>query len=106
MVKKRTKEGIVTMGEGLQRQTLVYGENTHLVKFMMKKGATVPSHSHPHEQTGHLLSGSVRLTIDGKPYDMEQGDSWCIGGDVPHEARVNEDSVILEVFSPVREDYF
>ena len=69
MVKKSNSEGIVSMGEGLQRQTLVRGERTHLVKFMLGKGSIVPLHNHPHEQTGHLLSGSMRLTIDGKKYD-------------------------------------
>ncbi|HUT66340.1 MAG TPA: cupin domain-containing protein [Spirochaetota bacterium] len=106
MVKKRNSEGIVSMGEGLQRQTLVHGERTHLVKFMLGKGSIVPLHNHLHEQTGHLLSGSMRLTIDGKKYDLEEGDSWCVGGDIPHEAEVMEDTVIIEVFSPVREDYF
>ena len=105
MVKKKSNEGIVSMGEGLQRQTLVYGERTHLVKFLLSKGSLVPLHNHPHEQTGHLLSGSVKLTIDGTTYDMKEGDSWCIGGDIPHEAEVQEDSVIIEIFSPVREDY-
>ena len=105
MVKKRSEEGIVTMGEGLLRQTLVHGEHTHLVKFNLGKGGKVPLHDHPHEQTGYLLSGSMRLAIGGKKYDLEEGDSWCVAGGVPHEADVMEDTVIIEVFSPVREDY-
>ena len=36
---------------------------------------------------------------------MMPGDSWCIGSDVPHSARALEDSVAVEMFSPVREDY-
>lgn len=105
MVKKRNNEGIVTMGEGVQRQTLVNGERMHLLKFLLRKGSRVPAHNHPHEQTGHLIEGRVRLAIDGKRHDLEEGDSWCIASNVPHEAEALEDSVVLEVFSPIREDY-
>jgi len=43
--------------------------------------------------------------MEGKTFDAEPGDSWSIPGDVPHSANVIEDSVIVEVFSPVREEY-
>jgi quercetin dioxygenase-like cupin family protein len=105
MVKKRDNEGIVAMSEGVQRQTLVYGERMHLLRFVLKSGSRVPSHSHPHEQTGHLLEGRMRLTIEGSMHDLEEGDSWNISGGIPHEAEAMEDSVVIEIFSPVREDY-
>jgi len=43
--------------------------------------------------------------IDGTELEVMPGDSWCIGSDVPHSARALEDSVAVEMFSPVREDY-
>jgi quercetin dioxygenase-like cupin family protein len=68
-------------------------------------GSDIPAHEHPHEQTGLLISGRIVLIIDGVDHDVAPGDSWCIGPDVPHAARAIEDSVAVEVFSPVREDY-
>jgi len=105
MIKRKSEEGIVAMGGGINRQTLVHGERTHLVRFSLDKGSGVPQHSHPHEQTGHLLSGRIRITINGQSHDLEPGDSWCIGSDVPHEAKASENATILELFSPPREDY-
>ena len=105
MVRKKSEQGTVPMGEGIRRTSLVYGKRTHLVAFGLKKGSSIPRHAHPHEQTGYLLAGKVSLTIDGVGHDMEPGDSWCIEPDVPHAATVTEDARILEVFSPLREDY-
>ena len=59
----------------------------------------------PREQTGYLVSGSLRLTIGEEARDLAQGDSWCIPGGTDHGAEVLADSVAVEVFSPVREDY-
>ena len=87
------------------QQTLVYGKNTLLARFKLEKGGAVPDHRHPHEQTGFLVSGCLELTIDGVTHRAEAGSSWCIPGDTPHSAVAVEDSVAVEVFSPVREDY-
>jgi quercetin dioxygenase-like cupin family protein len=59
----------------------------------------------PHEQTGYLVEGRMRLSIGTEEYEVEAGDSWCIPGGVEHGAHILEDSVAVEVFSPVRDDY-
>jgi len=43
--------------------------------------------------------------LDGEIWDVEAGDSWCLPGNIEHSAEALEDSVVIEVFSPVREDY-
>ena len=91
--------------DGVQLSTAVHGENTLMARFKLKKGCALPDHTHPHEQTGMLISGRIVLTIDGTDHEAVPGDSWCIGSDVPHSARALEDTVAIEVFSPVREDY-
>ena len=91
--------------EGINMKTLVHGDKTLLVEFILDKNSMLPPHSHPHEQTGYLVSGSLRLTISGETRDMKAGDSWCVSGGTEHGATALEDSVALEVFSPVREDY-
>lgn len=105
MVKKASGDGYIQAMDGIGRKTLVYGINTMMTEFRLKKGKTLPAHKHPQEQTGYLVSGHIILTIDGEPYDMKPGDSWSIPGNVEHGAAILEDSVAVEVFSPVREDY-
>jgi quercetin dioxygenase-like cupin family protein len=76
-----------------------------MTEFRMEKGETLPLHHHPHEQTGYLVSGHIIMEIDGQKFDLRPGDSWVIPGNVPHYAEIIEDSVAIEVFSPVREDF-
>ena len=91
--------------DGVSYKTLTYGDKTSLGEFLLEKGYTIPIHKHPHEQTGYIISGHITFTIDGEKYNTEPGDSWCIPGNVEHGVEVLEDSVVIEVFSPVREDY-
>lgn len=90
---------------GIEQKTLVYGEKTLMVEFRMQQGAFLPMHDHPHEQAGYLVSGRMKLTIGEVVYDVSPGDSWCIGSGEIHGAEIAEDSIALEVFSPVRKEY-
>jgi quercetin dioxygenase-like cupin family protein len=105
MLQKSSKKGYTTAIEGVKQKTLVYGEKTLMTEFLLKKGYQLPLHSHPHEQTGYLVSGHICLTIDSEENDIRPGDSWCIPCGIEHGAKIFEDSVAIEVFSPVREDY-
>ena len=95
----------VSMGEGIRRKTLVYGDNTVMCRFEFDKGVMVPLHSHIYEQTGYLLQGKVLFTIDGMRHEMNTGDSWCIKGNVEHSAEMLEETILIEIFSPLRYDY-
>ncbi len=105
MVRTKSDNGYIDAMDGIRRKTLVYGDNTMLTEFKLEGGKTLPMHAHPQEQTGYLVSGHMVLTIAGKPHDLRPGDSWSIPGSVEHGARILEDSVAIEVFSPIREDY-
>jgi quercetin dioxygenase-like cupin family protein len=105
MVVKRREEGWIEMRDGIQRQTLAHADKTHMVKFRLEKGAEIPTHEHPHEQTGYLLQGRMIMIIEGEECPLETGDAWSFRSGVPHGVRVLEDCLVLEVFSPVREDY-
>ena len=91
--------------ERIFMKTLVYGDKTLLAEFKLQKGAILPRHKHLHEQTGYLISGCIDLTIGDVTHRTMPGDSWSIPGNVEHNAVAHEDSVAVEVFSPVREDY-
>ncbi len=91
--------------DGIQLKTLTYGEKVSMVEFKMEKDKQLPLHDHPHEQIGYLVSGRIELTIGDQVYEVKPGDGWCIPGGVPHGASLIEDSIAIEVFSPLREDY-
>lgn len=104
MFTKMDSSGYRQAVEGIQIKTVAHGDKTLMAHFKMTGGAVLPAHSHPHEQTGILISGKLILIIDQKRHTVTPGDSWCIPGDIPHSAEVVEDSIVVEVFSPVRED--
>ena len=105
MFLQKNGNGYHTPIAGIEQKTLVYGEKTLMTEFRLKKDAALPRHSHPHEQTGYLVSGKIRLHIADQSFDCRPGDSWCIPGNAEHGAEVLEDAVAVEVFSPVRQDY-
>ena len=98
-------QGFRPVLEKIRMKTLVHGDSTMMVEFRLEAGANLPRHSHPHEQTGYLVSGQMDLTIGDIVHKVAAGDSWCIPGDVEHNAVAHADSVAIEVFSPVRDDY-
>ena len=105
MFSHRDEEGFRTMLEGVDLKALVWGERTLLTEVRLARGAVVPMHSHPHEQTGYLISGRLEFDVAGEITVAKPGDSWSLAADVEHAARALEDTVVVEVFSPVREDY-
>ena len=105
MFEKRDDTGYHPALDGVERKTLVHGSKTLMTEFRLRKGAILPRHAHPHEQTGYLVRGRIRVSIGSETHEAGPGDSWCIPGGVEHGADILEDSVAIEVFSPVRDDY-
>ncbi|UCC73553.1 MAG: cupin domain-containing protein [Gemmatimonadota bacterium] len=105
MFTKSSDGGYTEVLEGVKLKTLAHGGRTLLSTFRISKRAEIPTHHHPHEQTGYLVSGRLDFVIGDERLDARPGDSWNIAGDVPHGATALEDSVVIEVFSPVREEY-
>jgi len=99
------QDGYRQVVAGVRLKTLVYGDKTLLTEARLDKGSCLPRHAHPHEQTGYLVSGRCRFSIGEDTFEVERGDSWCIPGNVKHGVEALADSVAVEVFSPVREDY-
>lgn len=83
-----------------------HGEHLMLSYLEMDDGAEIPLHSHPHEQGGILLKGRLQLTIGDETRVVEAGAMFLIPSDVPHRAvAVGGPAVVLDAFSPIREDY-
>ena len=96
---------VLTVLPGCRLRT-PYGENIMLSYLEMDEGAVVPLHQHPHEQAGMLLKGRMELTIGDETRVVEAGSLFIIPPNTPHRAvAVDGPAVVLDVFSPVREDY-
>jgi quercetin dioxygenase-like cupin family protein len=91
--------------QGVTMRPLVYEEKTLMCEFRLEKGNQLPLHNHPYEQTGYLISGRLKFRIGDEWHDTSPGDSWCITENIFHEVIVEEDSLLIEVFSPIRPDY-
>jgi quercetin dioxygenase-like cupin family protein len=90
---------------GLTRKVMAYNEKLFLAEHRMVKGWVGAFHSHPHEQIVYIVRGHLKVTCQGKTLDVRAGDSFVVRGDVEHGASAVEDSVVIDVFTPCREDY-
>ena len=83
-----------------------HGQNLMLSHLEMETGAEIPWHQHPHEQGGMLIKGKLQLSIGEETRIVEPGAMFLIPPNVPHRAVAVEGPVlVLDVFSPIREDY-
>lgn len=96
--KKRTFKGVAL-------DSLAVGEKSMVTKMNYVVGNFADIHTHPQEQSGYVISGKYRMTIDGQEYELNPGDSYAVPGDVPHSFEVLEGGEVVDVFTPIREDY-
>lgn len=68
-------------------------------------GAILPLHAHFQEQVSYILEGKFQLTVNGEPFLLEPGQMFVIPSNLPHSGLAITDCLILDVFTPFREDY-
>jgi quercetin dioxygenase-like cupin family protein len=90
---------------GLRRQVMSSSPSMMLVRHRMKKGRVGARHSHPHEQMVFIVSGHLSFQHPGGVVEAKMGDSFLVPGNVEHQAFALEDSEVLDIFTPRREDY-
>lgn len=90
---------------GVTRRIIARGGNMMLVHVTFEKGTVAPVHQHVHEQLSYIVSGSFEYTMGGQTYQLKAGDSYYVVPNEGHGIRALEDSVILDIFTPQREDF-
>ena len=104
-IRKLGEGRALRLAEGVEAYPL-FGEGAMLNLIEFEPGSTVPLHSHEHEQLGIVIQGMQALVIDGVPHEMGPMDGYVIPGGVEHSAYCGPDgALVLDVFTPVREDY-
>ena len=84
---------------------IVAGEREMLAQIYLKRGAQVPMHAHESEQMTYVLQGALRFLIDGEETIVREGEVLHIPAGVPHQFEALDDTLELDVFSPVRADW-
>ena len=106
LVVVKHKEGKVTVPEaGLKRRVLAYNEKLFLAEHEMEKGWKGALHSHPHDQIVYVVHGHLRVNCEGQASEIRTGDTFVVRGGVEHGASALEESLVIDVFTPWREDY-
>jgi quercetin dioxygenase-like cupin family protein len=80
-------------------------QSVTVARFELRRGGIVPLHSHANEQVTSVMSGALKFTIEGREVIVRAGEMLQIPGTVPHAVGVLEDTVAIDVFSPVRQDW-
>jgi quercetin dioxygenase-like cupin family protein len=92
------------LNDKLSRQ-MISGENATISQLLLKKGASVPRHSHMNEQYSWILSGALKFVFDDREILVGEGEILLIPANVAHSAVALEDTVDVDIFAPRREDW-
>ncbi len=95
----------IEMHDGLLRRTMATTDEAMLCEFTLAAGYVVPNHSHMNDQVGYVVRGSIELTVGGEVRRLHAGDSYAIPGGVEHSLTALIDTVLIDSFSPPRDDY-
>ena len=84
---------------------LVNARKMTIARIILSAGAVVPSHEHPHEQIATVLEGRLRFVVGTEEHVVEAGETVIVPGGVSHRVEALTDSLVLDVFAPVRDDW-
>jgi quercetin dioxygenase-like cupin family protein len=93
------------IGEGIERQ-MIWGERLMVCRLRLAPRVVTALHSHPHEQITIVESGRVLFTVEGREHEASAGDVLHFPSGIRHGATMLDEPVVLvDIFSPVREDF-
>lgn len=96
---------LVQVAEGLSRRVGAHNGNVMVVEVHFEAGTTAPLHHHPHEQITYVMSGKFEFTVGNDTYIVAAGDSLYKQPNIEHGATCLESGMLLDVFTPHREDF-
>ena len=91
--------------KGIFRKTLIYDDNLMLCHFFLEKNSEVPMHTHKENQIGYVIKGKINFKTDLEEFVATEGESYLFNSNEKHGAILLEDSEIIDIFNPAREDY-
>ncbi len=94
----------LTLADGI-RAKVITGATLTVTHVELDEGAILPEHTHPHEQIVNVMGGELELTVEGTEHVLTSGMSLILEPDIPHSGRALKDTLVIDVFQPVREDF-
>tara|TARA_B110000914_G_scaffold208827_1_gene206607 strand:- start:4469 stop:4780 length:312 start_codon:yes stop_codon:yes gene_type:complete len=83
---------------------IIHGADFTSVYWEVDKGSSLPEHNHINEQLMHVIEGKFEFTINGKIHLCDKGSTFQIPSNVPHSGKAITDCIIMDFFSPKRDD--
>jgi quercetin dioxygenase-like cupin family protein len=105
MIVKNVEVNMEDLGKGVSRKILASDGKLMSVEVHFVNGAIGEPHSHPHEQIGYVVKGRFEATLGGEKTIVTVGDTYYVPPDVVHGVIALEDGILLDVFTPQREDF-
>lgn len=96
---------LTDLGGGLSRKVLAYDRQMMIVEVHFEAGGVGTLHTHPHLQLTYVKSGRFRFNIEGKEVEVSGGDTIRFPSGAEHGTLCLEAGVLLDIFSPMREDF-
>jgi len=93
------------LDDKLSRKIMGYDTDLMLVRVQFKKGGVGATHTHFHQQVTYVEKGKFEVTINDKTEVLVEGDAFVVPSNAPHGAICLEDGVLIDTFSPMREDF-
>ena len=103
-VNKQSVEPIKAL-EGVFRRTLIYNDSLMVCHFTLNENAEIPMHSHKEHQIGYIIRGKIRFLTENGEFLAREGDSYVFDANEKHGAQILEESEVIDVFNPSRDDY-
>ncbi len=88
----------------MQRR-VIHGEQLTVARLNLQKYAVVPEHSHVNEQVSMVEHGVLKFFIEGREQIVRAGEALMIPANAPHAVEALEDTVVVDVFAPSRQDW-
>ena len=96
---------LIELWPGITRRTVTSGKTMYQMVAFLEPGSKVSEHRHPQEQLGYVLSGRIKMIVNGTPRELATGDYYYIASNIPHAVETIEKTRILDTFSPPRDEY-
>jgi quercetin dioxygenase-like cupin family protein len=93
-----------TMSDVISRRVFS-GEKAMVAQVYLKKDAVVPLHQHESEQITYIMEGALKFELEGREVTVRKGELLLIPSNVPHRAVALEDTLDLDIFAPIRQDW-
>jgi len=89
----------------LVTRQVIHGISITIARIGLTKGGAVPTHAHVNEQVMNIISGRLKVVLDGVETVLHGGQTLMIPPNIPHSVEALDDTVAVDVFSPAREDW-